>query len=365
MHTTVAIIGGGLAGLHAARLLAAANIALELFEARDRPGGRILSADHGGAPSPDGFDLGPSWFWPGMQPELAALTRELGLSSFPQHVEGDVLFERTARGPVQRAPSIRQEPASMRLEGGTGALVAALAAGLGPERIHLGCRLTRLTLGPEGLDLAISDPESTIDRVRAEQAILALPPRLAAATISFTPALDIATARRWEATATWMAPHAKLVALYDRPFWRQQGLSGGARSMVGPLVEIHDATTRSGSAALFGFVGVDAAQRAFLGEHALRRACVAQLARLFGDEAARPRAALLKDWAADPLTSTDADRVATGHPVPTPGPWLTGPWTDRLSLGGSETSASEPGYLAGAIDAAERAVDEVRGRLGR
>lgn len=45
MNTQVAIVGGGLAGLVAARRLHEAGVDFQLFEARDRLGGRILSAD--------------------------------------------------------------------------------------------------------------------------------------------------------------------------------------------------------------------------------------------------------------------------------------------------------------------------------
>jgi monoamine oxidase len=58
-----------------------------------------------------------------------------------------------------------------------------------------------------------------------------------------------------------VASHAKFFALYDRSFWLEAGYSGTAESMVGPMAEIHDATTRSGHAALFGFLGVGAAER--------------------------------------------------------------------------------------------------------
>lgn len=363
MRTTVAIIGGGLAGLQAARLLHAANIDFQLFEARSRLGGRILSADHAGDPSDDGFDLGPSWFWPRMQPELAVLIRELGLPTFPQHSDGDVLFERMSKESVHRLGSMQREPESMRLAGGTGALVTALSARLPRERLHLRRRLTRIALEREGLELAIDSPDGPVEVVRADQLIVALPPRLAAATLVFAPALDAVTVARWEGTPTWMAPHAKLFAVYDRPFWRERRLSGAAQSMVGPLVEIHDATTRSGAAALFGFVGVPSAQRAAIGEEALIHACIIQLIRLFGEEAGRPRATLFKDWAVDPLTATEIDRAGGDHPVATGAPWVTGAWSDRLSLGGSEASPSDPGYLAGAVDAATRAVADVRLRL--
>ncbi len=124
------------------------------------------------------------------------------------------------------------------------------------------------------------------------------------------------------------------------------------------MPEIHDATTASSHAALFGFVGVGADQRAALGDSALCQACLDQLERLFGSEAQRPTATLLKDWAADALTATAGDRVSTGHVMASAVPWVTGPWQGRLFLTGSETSASEPGYLAGAVTASARAVDE-------
>ena len=79
MRAPVAIIGGGLAGLCAARLLRKAGIEFVLVEARDRLGGRILTADETGRPSDDGFDLGPSWYWPRVQPAIAELIAELRL----------------------------------------------------------------------------------------------------------------------------------------------------------------------------------------------------------------------------------------------------------------------------------------------
>jgi len=40
-----------------------------------------------------------------------------------------------------------------------------------------------------------------------------------------------------------------------------------------------------------------------------------------------------------------------------------GTWQAHISLAGSETSLSEPGYLAGAVEAAERAVTGLLDRL--
>lgn len=100
----VAIVGGGLAGLTAARILRSAKVEHVLLEARNRLGGRILSVDEAGEPAEDGFDLGPSWYWPRMQPAIAALITELGLPAFAQASTGDRLFERMSREGPQRYP---------------------------------------------------------------------------------------------------------------------------------------------------------------------------------------------------------------------------------------------------------------------
>lgn len=248
----------------------------------------------------------------------------------------------------------------MRMAGGTGALVRRIASSLPPESLHPDSRLTQLFLRDDAVDALFMGANGAEETLRASRVILAAPPRLLAATVSFSPDLEPSTASRWRATPTWMAPHAKFFALYDRPFWRDAGLSGTAQSMVGPLVEIHDATTAGGEAALFGFVGIPAAQRRMIGREVIIAESVRQLVVLFGAEAGAPRATLFKDWAADTLTATEADWTDSAHSVVDGRPWVDGGWRDRLILAGSETSPTEPGYLAGAVDAAKRAADEVR-----
>ena len=353
-RTPVAIIGAGLAGLNAARLLHRAGVDFQLFEARDRAGGRILTVDASGAPAEDGFDLGPSWFWPQMQPAISDLVAGLGLRSFAQHSAGDLVFERVAGERPHRMPGMAPDPQSMRLVGGTAALVRALLRDLPQSALHFGSPVTALRLGHAGVEMTAGG-----QTLGARHVILALPPRLLAERVALHPAPMPQDLARWKATATWMAPHAKVVVLYDRPFWRGAGFSGTAQSLVGPLAEIHDATTASGKAALFGFSGVPASNRAAIGKDTLTRAVIQQLTRFFGPEAASPNATLVMDWAADPWTATSADRTATGHPSPWPGGWVTGDWAARLIMAGSEASPVEPGYLAGAVEASERAVARV------
>lgn len=353
-RTTVAIIGAGLAGLVAARLLHRDGVDFHLFEARDRAGGRILTVDAAGALAEDGFDLGPSWFWPQMQPAMGRLVEELGLSFFGQHSDGDVVFERMSGEGPRRMPGLGQEPESLRLAGGTASLVRALLRELPQDRLHFGAAVSALRLSGGAVEVMVGDRPVT-----ARHVIAALPPRLFAERVAMVPAPDADDLARWKATATWMAPHAKIFAIYDRPFWREAGFCGTAQSMVGPLAEIHDATTASGMAALFGFAGVPAVNRAALGDGVLVRAAIQQFVRLFGPEAAAPVATLVKDWALDPLTATAADSAPSGHPVAAGGDWVTGDWAGFLHMAGSEASPSDPGLLAGAVEAARIAVAHV------
>ena len=253
----VAILGGGLAGLNAARLLHRAGIQFRLFEARDRLGGRILTVNETGEPDTDGFDLGPSWFWPGMQPQLAALVSELDVPIFAQHTVGDMLFERSLREPPQRVEGAGQDQGSMRLVGGMGALVRALAKDLPAACLRLNAPVTDLRLVADGIWLTIAGDGQPVETLVARHVISTLPPRLMAEAIRLDPVMDSATVSHWRKTPTWMAPHAKFFAIYDRPFWREDGLSGIAQSLAGPLAEVHDATTAAGDAALSASVAVN------------------------------------------------------------------------------------------------------------
>ncbi|HET8601816.1 MAG TPA: FAD-dependent oxidoreductase [Segeticoccus sp.] len=363
-NTQVAVVGGGVSGLNVARLLTAGGVSFELFEARDRLGGRVLTVDGSGAVSEDGYDLGPSWFWPRLQPGIGGLVEELGIASFPQSSDGDVIFERMSREPAQRYAGIRQEPETMRFVGGSAALVAGLAGKVPHDRVRLSSTVMGLQLGGGGVRLTYRDGSGSERSVNAEYVVAALPPRLLEATIGLAPAVPPQNALLWRGTPTWMAAQAKFFALYDSPFWLGAALSGTAQSMVGPMLEMHDATTQSGGAALFGFVGVGPVERQSMGEQALTDACLAQFARIFGPEAQTPTATILKDWATDPLTATTDDTTSSGHPSSAPS-WVNGPWADRLVLAGSEASPHEAGYLAGAIEASALAATDIRRRLDR
>jgi len=367
-HTArIAIVGGGLSGLYAACLLEQRGMPnYVVLEARDILGGRIASASASDqfasetttADSIDRFDLGPTWFWPEYQRELSRLVESLGLRRFEQFETGDMLVERSANARPARTHGYVNLPPSVRLIGGMGALVDALHRTLDPSRIQTGQTVRAVRCTTSHVDLDGEDAAKHVTTWRADHVLLALPPRLAEHTIAFAPPLPRTLADDWRATATWMAPHAKYIAIYETAFWRDQGLSGEARSAHGPLGEIHDASMPGGSAALFGFFGVPPHVRKARTEAEWCTQCRAQLVRLFGPQAANPRAEFIKDWAQDRYTATAADLDTTGDHGHAPAAKVSsGPWRGRLTGIASEWSPHFPGYVAGAIQAAGMGVE--------
>jgi monoamine oxidase len=245
IETDVAIIGGGLAALALADRLHRAGKSFALFEARARFGGRIdaITTPHGRV------DLGPSWFWPG-QPLIAALIADLGLRAFDQHADGDVCFQ-DAQGGVHRGLGYASMAGSLRIADGCLALIDGLVARLPAPALHVDAPVV-------GVDADQGVILKDGRRCVARDIVLAAPPRVMVG-LAFHPLLPDAAQTALAAIPTWMAGHAKFVAVYDDPFWRAAGLSGDVASRLGPLAEIHDASGPTGApAALFGFLGLSA-----------------------------------------------------------------------------------------------------------
>lgn len=354
-----AIIGGGLSGLALADRLHRAGRDVHLFEARDRLGGRILTQVADGS----GYDMGPSWFWPG-QPRMAGLVQALGLEVFEQHATGALSYE-TETGEVLRDQGMSSMRGSWRLKGGMAGLTSGLAARLPRERVHLARSLVALAPGQ------VTFHDGT--HWQAKTIILALPPRLAA-RLSYGPDLAPQVRAAMETIPTWMGGHAKFMAIYPRPFWRAAGLSGDAMSRRGPLVEIHDASPQGGPGgddgpgALFGFLGLLAASRAGQ-DHAIVEACVAQLARIFDagltDPAdATPRHTIYQDWAQEPFSASPQDHVPPLHHPAYGRPKALEPlWDGQLHLCATELAPEMGGFLEGALAAAAQTAAELLDRV--
>jgi monoamine oxidase len=164
------------------------------------------------------------------------------------------------------------------------------------------------------------------------------------------------------AIPTWMAGQAKIVAVYDEPHWRKAGLSGEGMSQQGPMVEIHDASPVDGGPyALFGFVGVPPNIRARHHDEVVALA-LKQLQAMFGPDMAHPLSIRMMDWAQVPQIAAPLDQAPSGHHPAYGLPLaLSDLWDKALIFGSTETAQDFGGYLEGALEAAERVADRLKG----
>ena len=355
MHTEevdTIIIGGGLSGIYAAFLLAKQSKSLVLLEARSRVGGRISSMEH------QGFfaDMGPSWYWPALNPKVTALIQRLGLKGYPQFEQGLSRLQ-GRNGYAETIAGYPMDPPGWRLHGGMISLVEGLCARIPRDIIRLNhpvCEIERLENGVRVTVGRHDQPPRC--RLKSSRIILAVPPRLAARSILFTPDLPYNLTQAMLKSSTWMAGHAKFFALYDKADWRKMGLSGQGFSMCGPLAEIHDGSSEaSGPYGLTGFVGIPALRRN--NREAMIRAILTQLALLYGQEAGEPVRMYYQDWAKEEFTATEYDqRAVHNHPEFQPPSGKTSIWDGMVHFAATETADHFGGYLEGALSSAERAV---------
>ncbi len=235
-----------------------------------------------------------------------------------------------------------------RVDGGMQGVAERLATGLD---VRLGCAARRIEHGHE---VTVHHDRGA---VTADRAIIAIPPHLIAA-IDFTPRLP--PERAALIAQTPMGAVIKCTAIYDRPFWRDAGLSGLSLSDRGPIHVAFDNSPPDGRCGvLMGFAEADAARRlGALDEAGRRAAAVACFVRAYGDAAATPRAYVDHVWEQDPWSGG-----CYGAFCP-PGVWTTVGRVIRTPVGrlhwaGTETATAWSGYIDGAIASGLRAAGEV------
>jgi monoamine oxidase len=288
-----------------------------------------------------------------MRAIIGAEPRELSLlfSLFYIAASGDP----THPGTFQRNFDTRGGAQADRFVGGSQLLAIRLAARLATA-VVLGAPVRSIVQTAAGARVVADGVTATARRV-----IVAIPPTLAG-RIDYEPILpferDQLTQRYGQGTLT------KVAAVYDRPFWRERGLTGSAVATGFPIsVAFDDSPPGGRPGVLFGFVGGDNARRyAALSRPARRAAVLTQLAEFFGGEAGRPRDFFDTSWSAEQWTrGCPVGIPATGSFVAY-GLRLREP-VGHLHWAGTETATYWNGYMDGAVSSGERAATEVLATL--
>jgi monoamine oxidase len=240
-----------------------------------------------------------------------------------------------------------------RFVGGSQEVSIRLAARLGlGEVVHLGCPALCVDQSPGGI--VVSGEWGSVE---ADRVIVAIPPAVVG-RIAFDPPLS---GRRAHLYAKMPPGYViKCMARYERPFWRDAGLSGQAGSAGHPLTLTFDNSPPDGRCGvMLGFLEGGHGRRAAALEPEARRALVLDgFATYFGPEARKPLEYVERDWA-------EEEWIRGGYGAHLgPGVWthygalLRRP-EGRIHWAGAETSPVWNGYMDGAIRSGERAASEI------
>jgi len=351
------IIGGGISGLYTAMQLRKQNIPFLLLEAKSILGGRISSKSIG-ENSDLSIDLGPTWFWPHQQ-RMIQLISELGVEYFDQYTQGDALYQLRSSNVPSRTQGVGAL-SSYRIKGGMEKLISALAETLPTETVKNNHQVSDIEHINNHWHITAINNDS-IQKYQAKRLVLAIPPRLIVNYLTPEKYLSKSIIQSLARQQTWMSGQAKFVAVYEKPFWREQGLAGQVYSQVGPMVEIHDASASSDQGyALFGFLGLPSFTRKQMTIEQLKVKCLEQLVSIFGEQARKTDVCYLTDWATDKWVATEKDSVEPPRhaefPIKQHEQEL-----QRLDLHlvATEVSQTEAGYLEGALAAADRALLQI------
>jgi monoamine oxidase len=258
-------------------------------------------------------------------------------------------------GTFERNFNTRGGAQESRFEGGSQVLCKKLARRLG-RSVILRSPVHRIVQDKHGVEVV---SERAV--VRAKRVIVAIPPILTG-HIRYEPGLP---SNRVELVERFPQGNlAKVTVVYDRPFWRDDGLTGqviSTKNFVG--VTFDDSPPDGSKGVVFGFIGGDSA-RNFVskGEKDRRATALAEFTEYFGAQAAKPERYIESVWKREEFTRGCPVAIAGPGTISTYGTALREP-VRRIHWAGTETSDYWAGYMDGAVRSGERAAAEVLDRL--
>lgn len=194
-------------------------------------------------------------------------------------------------------------------------------------------------------------------RVRARRVIVATPPPTVLG-IDWAPRLP--TRRLQLLRHSPMGQLMKCDAVYDRPFWRADGLSGFGLNDSGAVRVAFDNSPRNGDpGVLLAFVGGSTWREYGVLPRAERRRRVLEgFAAMFGEQALRPIEYTEKDWTKEQWSGGGPTAIMAPGTLTAFGSSVRRPF-GRVHWAGTETSTYWTGYMDGAVRSGKRAATEV------
>ncbi|AKF04351.1 flavin monoamine oxidase family protein [Sandaracinus amylolyticus] len=263
-----------------------------------------------------------------------------------------VLFYIRSGGGLDRLLSSENGAQQDRVVGGMQRLAEALAAKLPEGTLRLSTPVRAIEHDRDGVVVRSDDAAFSGSRV-----IVALPPMLAG-RLRYAPAMP--SARDQLTQRVPQGAVIKCIAIYERAWWREEGLSGHAITDLAPAHVQFDASAPEGTpGVLLGFIeGAAAREWSDRPRGERRDAVLACFARCFGVRAGLPVHYVDKSW-----TEDEWSRGCYAGYFP-PGVWTSSGKALRAPIGrvhwaGTETATVWNGYIEGAIRSGERAAEEV------
>jgi monoamine oxidase len=261
------------------------------------------------------------------------------------------LFYTHSGGGVDTVAGTRGGAQQDRFVGGSQLVPLKLAETLG-QRVRLSAPVRRIEQRSSAVTVLADGA-----LVSAEHLIVAVPPALAA-RIVYEPTLP---AFRDQLTQRLPAGSViKCNVVYEKPFWRDEGLTGQATGDRGPVKITFDNSPPGGRpGVLLAFLeGSYARQLNRVTPDERRRAVIGSLVEFFGPRAEANVDYVELDWSEEEWT-----RGCYGAHFPTGvwtqyGPALRAP-VGRIHWAGAETATVWSGYMDGAVQSGERAAAEV------
>ncbi len=348
----IVIIGAGLTGLTLAYLLRSTNLSVQILEARERPGGRILTQT---TPSGATIEMGATWLGR-KHSSLSSLLRELNIDIFEQVLGDRAIYEPISSSPAQLVVLPENSDPSFRIKGGTSKLIEALLESIPNSRISYNQVVQNIGDVGDGIEV-----KSDTGVFRSKIAVSTLPPYLLHKTISITPPFDPELIELMEQTHTWMGESIKFGLEYKEPFWRDVSTSGTVFSNVGPVTELYDHSNYDDDRyALKGFLNGNFYS---LSKDERRLRVLAQLRKYYGKAVDSFINYSEKVWANESHTFVPYERSVFPHQNNGNEQFQNAQMKGKLILAGAETSGSFPGYMDGAVQSARRAYTYIVNRI--